>query len=71
MLPVRSSHPEALEWVKQMVNGDASKDDRLAAFKKAIGKQTKVMLENITGQGLDIPMLGIRELKQDFNLMAL
>lgn len=37
------------------------KDERLRLFKEAINKQTCVMLENITGRGMDIPMLGIRE----------
>jgi len=58
---IRSSHPEALGWVTQMANPAIDNEARLAAFKMAIGKQTQVMVENITGFGMDVPMLGIRE----------
>ena len=58
---IRSSHPEALGWVTQMANPAADNEQRLAAFKVAIGKQTQIMVENITGFGMDIPMLGVRE----------
>ena len=58
----RSSHPEALAWAQLMTGkkGKVSKDEKLAAFKTAIKKQTQVMIENISGEGLDIPLLGIR-----------
>ena len=39
---------------------EADSEVKLQAFKKAIAKQTKVTIENITGKGVDIPMLGIR-----------
>ena len=44
-----------------MANPAADNEQRLAAFKVAIGKQTQIMVENITGFGMDIPMLGVRE----------
>ncbi|TRY80456.1 hypothetical protein TCAL_08825 [Tigriopus californicus] len=58
---IRSSHPEALEWAKAMLDETAEPMARLDLFKRAMNKQTKIMSENITGEGLDIPMLGIRE----------
>lgn len=58
---IRSSHPEALEWVKAMLDETKEDKEKLNLFKRAMNKQTKIMGENITGEGLDIPMLGIRE----------
>jgi choline O-acetyltransferase len=58
---IRSSHPEALAWATAMEAAAATDDDRRNRFRKALSKQSKVMKENIFGEGLDIPLLGIRE----------
>ena len=44
-----------------MKDVDSQKEEKLRLFKLAVEKQTKIMKENISGEGLDIPMLGIRE----------
>eukprot|EP00095_Tigriopus_kingsejongensis_P012708 maker-scaffold22_size673200-snap-gene-5.47 protein:Tk12708 transcript:maker-scaffold22_size673200-snap-gene-5.47-mRNA-1 annotation:"choline o-acetyltransferase" len=58
---IRSSHFEALEWVRAMLDEGLDSATKLTLFKKAMNKQTRIMTENITGEGLDIPLLGIRE----------
>ena len=58
---IRASHPEALNWVKAMETNDESKEAKLRLFRLAVAKQTQVTLDNITGKGVDIPMLGIRK----------
>jgi len=57
---IRASHPEALAWCKSMVS-DKNKEDRRKLFEYAMKKQTKVMVDNILGNGLDVPLLGLRE----------
>lgn len=57
---IRASHPEALAWAKAMLDKSKSKEDKKELFKAAIAKQTKVMKENIFGEGVDVPLLGIR-----------
>ena len=44
-----------------MCNDRLGRDDKRKLFDVAIKKQTKVMLDNISGKGLDIPLLGLRE----------
>ncbi len=43
-----------------MLDGSKSKDEKKELFKEAIVKQTKIMKENIFGEGVDIPLLGLR-----------
>lgn len=62
---IRASHPEALKFVQAMLDESSSKDSKKALFKAAISKQTKVTKENIFGEGVDVPMLGIRMAAQD------
>ena len=52
---------QALSWCKTMCNDKTSRDDKRKMFDAAIKKQTKVMLDNISGKGLDIPLLGLPE----------
>ena len=54
-------HLQALSWCRTMCSDKSSKDDRRKMFDAAIKQQTKVMLDNISGKGLDIPLLGLRE----------
>ena len=44
-----------------MTNETVSKASKLDLFRNAINKQTRVTLDNITGKGVDIPLLGIRK----------
>ena len=61
---IRASHPEALLWTKAM-EGNGTKEAKKELFKDAIVKQTKVMKENIFGEGVDIPLLGIRRAAEE------
>ena len=38
---------------------------KLQLFDEAMKKQTEIMVENILGQGIDIHLLGLRELAKD------
>ena len=58
---IRSAHPEALTWCRSMSSDRQDREDRRRLFLLAIKKQTKVMTDNITGRGLDVPLLGLRE----------
>ena len=48
---IRASHPEALVWAKSMLDKSKTKDEKKELFKEAISKQTKIMKENIFGEG--------------------
>ena len=48
---IRASHPEALAWAKSMLDKSKTKDEKKELFKEAISKQTKIMKENIFGEG--------------------
>jgi len=64
---IRASHPEALAWCQSMLS-DVSKEEKRKKFDTAIKKQTKVMVDNILGLGLDIPLLGLREATKQLGL---
>ena len=57
---IRASHPEALTWAKTMLDESQTKDKKKELFRAAITKQTKIMLDNIFAEGLDIPLLGLK-----------
>ncbi|CCD68242.1 Choline O-acetyltransferase [Caenorhabditis elegans] len=50
---IRANTQEALEWVTAMASKKESKERKLELFKKAVLKQVKVTLENISGYGVD------------------
>ena len=58
---IRSAHPEALSWCRSMGSDKLAREDRRRYFELAMKKQTKVMTDNISGRGLDVPLLGLRE----------
>lgn len=58
---IRASHPEAVAWCSIMVATDKRKEEKRKMFDLAMRKQTQVMVDNILGRGLDIPLLGLRE----------
>ena len=65
---IRSAHPEALTWCRSMSSDRQDREDRRRLFLLAIKKQTKVMTDNITGRGLDVPLLGLREAVKEAGL---
>ena len=65
---IRSAHPEALTWCRSMCSDRQDREDRRRLFLLAIKKQTKVMTDNITGRGLDVPLLGLREAVKEAGL---
>ncbi|XP_076259622.1 choline acetyltransferase isoform X1 [Rhynchophorus ferrugineus] len=74
---IRSASPEALEWVKAMSQPKedtdydignkkvtfhlVSDDRKFSLWNEAVQAQTKEMIDNILGQGIDIHLLGLRE----------
>ena len=59
---IQKSLSSSLEYAQQSFNKFAvSKASKLDLFRNAINKQTRVTLDNITGKGVDIPLLGIRK----------
>ncbi|KAL0280935.1 UNVERIFIED_CONTAM: hypothetical protein PYX00_002084 [Menopon gallinae] len=72
---IRSATTETLQWVQSMAEGgeegeiakkvtfslvDDSK--RLELFDAAMKRQTEIMVDNILGEGIDIHLLGLREM---------
>lgn len=71
---IRSASPEALTWVtamsqlkyddtlnKKVTFHLVSDEEKLKLWDEAVKQQTKEMVDNILGQGIDIPLLGLRE----------
>jgi len=73
---IRASHPEASAWCHAMEKVKENSKDKAAMskearsmFEVAMKKQTKVMISNIMGNGLDIPLSGLREASKELNLI--
>ncbi|XP_021925561.1 choline O-acetyltransferase-like isoform X2 [Zootermopsis nevadensis] len=78
---IRSAHNETLQWVMAMCHDESGTEDiqsgkrvtfslydaqqKLQLFDEAMKKQTEIMVENILGQGIDVHLLGLRELAKD------
>ncbi|XP_044760745.1 choline O-acetyltransferase [Coccinella septempunctata] len=71
---IRSASPEALAWVtamSQLKEDDmlnkkvtfhlVSDEEKLKLWNEAVMQQTREMVDNILGQGIDIHLLGLRE----------
>jgi choline O-acetyltransferase len=61
---IRSTTMEALEWVQCMVDGAGERmtvEEKIRKFHAAVDKQTNIMVENITGEGIDVHLLGLRQ----------
>lgn len=71
---IRSATPEAFEWVSVMTQPKeddlgnkkvtfqlVSEEEKLDLWNRAVTEQTKEMVDNILGQGIDIHLLGLRE----------
>lgn len=42
--------------------------DRLNKFESALGTQTDIMVNNILGRGIDIHLLGLREMAREMGM---
>ncbi|XP_049863343.1 choline O-acetyltransferase-like isoform X4 [Schistocerca gregaria] len=70
---IRSATPEALQWVTAMCQDEDDgtqpsgkrEKKKLELFDAAIKKQTEIMVDNILGQGIDIHLLGLREMAKE------
>ena len=51
-----------------MMDGKSGKAERRRHLDAAVRKQTSVMVDNILGRGLDIPLLGLREATREAGL---
>lgn len=60
---IRSTTMEALEWAQSMQKSVDRSDstERIRKFHAAVEKQTAIMVENITGEGIDIHLLGLKQ----------
>lgn len=65
---IRSAHPESLSWCKVMVDPKSTKMEKRRLLELALKKQTSVMVNNILGHGLDIPLLGLKEATRELGL---
>ncbi|XP_045036308.1 choline O-acetyltransferase isoform X1 [Daphnia magna] len=59
---IRSASPTALAWVKVMDDPQSTEEEKIQLFYRAAENQTDVMIKNILGQGMDIHLLGLRQL---------
>ncbi|XP_063596946.1 choline O-acetyltransferase-like [Penaeus indicus] len=64
---IRANTPKVLSWCEAMVI-NAPIADRLAKFDTAIALQTDIMVNNILGRGIDIHLLGLREMAKEMGL---
>nr|AUN27677.1 choline O-acetyltransferase [Lineus ruber] len=65
---IRSASRPALEWVKTMTGEvEASDVRKMELLRKAMQWQTDVMIQTILGHGLDIHLLGLREMAVELN----
>ncbi|XP_068222983.1 choline O-acetyltransferase isoform X5 [Palaemon carinicauda] len=64
---IRANTPQVLTWCEAMVI-NAPVADRLAKFDTAISMQTDIMVNNILGRGIDIHLLGLREMAKEMGL---
>ncbi|CAG0880885.1 unnamed protein product [Cyprideis torosa] len=62
---IRASTPEALAFAKGMLDETIGLPQKRELFKVAMKKQTDIMIQNITGQGIDIHLLGLREMAKE------
>ncbi|XP_069173979.1 choline O-acetyltransferase [Procambarus clarkii] len=64
---IRANTPQVLAWCEAMVI-NAPFADRLAKYETAIKLQTDIMVNNILGRGVDIHLLGLREMGKEMGL---
>jgi len=59
---IRAASLDALRFVKTFNDAQSTDLERVESFYKAAETQTDIMVKNILGQGIDIHLLGLREL---------
>ena len=59
---IRAAHLQALEFVQTMHDPKADLAEKRAKFDAAIQKQTTIMMENITGYGIDNHLVALRDI---------
>ncbi|XP_063843429.1 choline O-acetyltransferase-like isoform X2 [Scylla paramamosain] len=64
---IRANTPQVLAWCEAMVI-NAPIEDRLAKYEAALKLQTDIMVNNILGRGIDIHLLGLREMAKEMGL---
>ncbi|XP_076044071.1 choline O-acetyltransferase-like isoform X1 [Oratosquilla oratoria] len=61
---IRANTPQVLTWCEAMVL-NAPIADRLSKFDAALTIQTEIMVNNILGRGIDLHLLGLREISKE------
>nr|XP_053646928.1 choline O-acetyltransferase-like [Cherax quadricarinatus] len=64
---IRANTPQVLAWCEAMVI-NAPFANRLSKYEAAIKLQTDIMVNNILGRGIDIHLLGLREMAKEMGL---
>ncbi|KAB7497317.1 Choline O-acetyltransferase [Armadillidium nasatum] len=64
---IRSNTPEVLTWCEAMVL-NAPMADLIRKFDNALSAQTEIMINNILGNGIDIHLLGLREMAKEMEM---
>nr|CAG4650892.1 EOG090X04D9 [Simocephalus serrulatus] len=62
---IRSASLASLAWVTAMNDPQSTVQEKIQLFHKAAQHQTDVMIKNILGQGIDIHLLGLRQLARE------
>lgn len=63
---IRACSPEALSWCQAMMaEGDVSDEEKIDLLRKAIKKQTTILVETILGQGTDNHLLGLKQIAEE------
>ncbi|KAF5300454.1 hypothetical protein FQA39_LY02253 [Lamprigera yunnana] len=68
---IRSATIEALEWAKVMVNATTNSNLKFSSWQKAIRAQVQETQDVISGQGIDVHLLGLREAAKETNMSSL
>jgi len=62
---IRAASLDALHFVRTFNDPKSTDSERVEVFYKAAETQTDIMVKNILGQGIDIHLLGLRELARE------
>ncbi|KAF5272490.1 hypothetical protein FQA39_LY18793 [Lamprigera yunnana] len=68
---IRSATIEALEWAKVMVNATTNSNLKFSLWQKAIRAQVQETQDVISGQGIDVHLVGLREAAKETNMSSL
>ncbi|KAF5300456.1 hypothetical protein FQA39_LY02255 [Lamprigera yunnana] len=68
---IRSATIEALEWAKVMINSTTDTNLKFSLWQKAIRAQVQETQDVISGQGIDVHLMGLREAAKETNMSSL